>query len=425
LTQRASLVDAVIDVAFAIVLTGCAFLLVFAHRGLAPMVALLALIVAMRPRLWRDGFAQLAPRRIIAEPFSKAVVAMGLFTALIAASALWSPTPGAVNLALMHFLAMLVCGALAHECLTAAPSRALRLATIYALALAAAAAALMFEGLSGGYLRSVTPPEDLSPLRTKDMSALARGVGAAIVMALPAAAVIRAVTGSWPAALAPAAALMIAGMNFTITANTLGLAFGALCFVAAIKAPRATLRGIAALFIATVLVAPLAAALPAERLVENADLPASWSQRLLVAQTVAERSISQCLPLGCGADYARAWSLEGRMIEVKGSTIPLQEIPTHPHNVFLQVWLELGPAGAALLALSLLFGARALDRLELRRLSAASIAAVAATIYCSFMLEASIWQAWRLAALALAIIGASLSYSLNRRGLQNLQGRGG
>lgn len=424
MSSRAGIVERAIDIAFSFVLVSTALAVVFAHRGLAPLLALLALIIALRPTIWRAGFSLLDRGRIVAEPFPKAVLAMALFTALIATSAAWSPTPGAIGLALMHLLAMLVCGAVVHEAAYAEPGRARRLATIYALAVSVAAALLMFEGLSGGYLRAIVPPEDFSHLRWKDMTALARGVGAAALMALPAAAIIRILTKSWIAAFAPAAALMIAAMNFTITTNTASLGLALLAFVAAFTAPRASLIAIAAMIVLTIVLAPLFSFVPVDRMIEAADLPASWAQRLLVWQTVAERSLSDCMPFGCGADYARAWSLEGRMIEVKGSTIALQEIPTHPHNVFLQIWLELGPAGAALLALSSLFGARALLRLEIPRLTAGAIAAVAAALYCSFMVEASLWQVWRFAAAALAIVGAALSYAVKGRGIVNAWGGG-
>jgi hypothetical protein len=40
------------------------------------------------------------------------------------------------------------------------------------------------------------------------------------------------------------------------------------------------------------------------------------------------------------------------------------------------------------------------------------------------MVEASLWQVWRFAAAALAIVGAALSYAVNGRGIVNAWGGG-
>ena len=82
-------------------------------------------------------------------------------------------------------------------------------------------------------------------------------------------------------------------------------------------------------------------------------LPSAWRHRVLIWQFVAER-IGEKPLFGWGFDAAR--NIPGnRDLLFEGAAA----LPLHPHNGVLQLWLELGPLGAALgLALALLVMAR-------------------------------------------------------------------
>jgi len=399
----------------AIAFGGAAWLAVFGHRGLAPCAGFLALGVAMRSEIWIEGLRLVAPPRPWRDPLALAAVAIGAFALWIAVTAFWSPTPGAEWLGLTVFAATLAAGALVFEASRAKARRSRRFAAIFSLSVVAAALALMFEGLSDGYLRDVIPPDDLSTLRFKDLTALGRGVTAMAPLAFPAAVLIRALTGSWIIAFAPAAALFVAATEFSVFANVLAIAAGALAFAAALAWPKTTIKAATALFLAALLLTPfIAAAVPVDQLLEGGALPPSWSQRLILWSAAGDRALGDCFPLGCGADFTRAWWQESEMIEVPGYPLLLPLAPVHPHNVFLQIWLELGVPGVVLFAVAISAAAARLLAAAFDRSTIAATAAIAAVGFISVMFEASLWQVWRLAVFALAAFGAAVSYSINK-----------
>lgn len=390
------------------------------HRGVAISAGLMAFAAAFRPSLWRSGFSLLRP------PFramSLATTLIFLFAAWIAATFFWSPIAGAEWLGLSILAAALVAGAVSFEALNA--SRQLRrfYAATFIAMVAAGAAVLLFDGVSGGYIRLVTPPDDASPLRFKDMTALGRGVTACAPLVFPAAALIRRSTGSWLLAFAPALTLLGASMHLTIDANTAAIVAGLSLFLVALAAPRGAPLAICAAGVFLLVAAPFAARLiPSDAIIDGAaaGLPPSWAQRLIVWRYAAETAFD-CLPFGCGADFARSLAGEGALVRVPGWPVDLQLMPTHPHNLFLQIWLELGLPGVALMASAACAGILALRRAAPDRMTAAAIAAALAAALVSFSFEASLWQIWRLAVLAFAAFGCALCYSAGkpRRNVEN------
>lgn len=401
----------------AIGLAGVAWLSVFGHRGVAPCAAFMALGVALRPAIWRQGFALLAPARVLSQPLSIAAVSILCFCLWIATGVLWSPTPGAEWLALTALAATLTGGALSYEAVTATPARAARLAGFYIAMVCVAAAALMFEGLSGGYLRLSLPPADVSPLRWKDMTALGRGVTAAAGLVFPAAALLYRVSGSRLVALAPVAALFIASLNLSVYANVAALIAGAAAFALALIAPRSAFRALVGVFVLALFAAPFIAwEIPVDAILagEASALPPSWAQRLVVWRETATVAMRDCLPVGCGADFSRAFAENGATIRVPGWPIDLPVMPTHPHNMFLQIWLELGLPGVLLLATAGLFAARAFLASRVDRLTMSAACGALGVCFISVIFEASLWQVWRLAVFALAAFGVAMSYSVNK-----------
>lgn len=393
-------------------MAGIAWLAIFGHRGVAPCVGLMALAVACRRDIWVTGASLMAQTGVFRDPLVLAACAFFLLTVWIAITGLWTPTPGAEWLGLTLASAALAGGALVFEATHASPRRSAALAGGFALMVAAASAALLFEGVSGGYLREITPPTDNSYMRWKDMTSLGRGVTAIAPLVFPAASIIRRLTGSWLIAFAPALALLIAALHFSIFANVAGLVLAGAAFAFAISFPRMGLALTSGLILAALLTAPFAAvAIPADTVLDwkFGELPPSWAQRLVVWREAGSAALQECFPFGCGADYARALSQSGEMIQIPNWPVELQSMPTHPHNVFLQVWLELGIPGVIALFTSIAMGFATLLEARLDRSTVAAICASAAVCFISVMFEASIWQAWRLAVFALAAFAAAVS----------------
>ncbi len=409
--------DRGIDGVFAMAMAAAAWLIVFGHRGVAPCVGAMALAAAFRREIWSSGLQLVSPRRLFADPLSIAAMAAALFSIWIAMTALWSPTPGAQKLGLTVGVSFLAGGALVFEAARAGGGQTARRAVLYVIMVSTAAAALMFEGLSGGYLRGVIPPDDQTLERWKDLTALGRGVTALAPLVFPAAVLLRRITGSWTLAFAPAALAIVAASQFSVFANVVALTAGCIVFIIAVARPRSCLWALTMIIVAAIVLTPFAAAaIPSDTLFDGGanTLPASWEQRLSLWREASMRGLGQCLPWGCGADYARAWSLEGGMISVSGSPIPLPEIPIHPHNIFIQIWLELGLPGVAAFATAAIASARALARAQLDERTIAAICGAVSACFISVMLEASVWQVWRLAVFALAAFGCAVSYSANK-----------
>lgn len=416
--------DRLIDATFLLTMPLMAWLAVFGHRGAVIVAALPAMAIALRPRIWREGLSLLLPSRVAREPLPRAAAAGLFFVLWIAVTGFWSPTPGAWKLALAVCVFTICGGALVYEASRASERRAVLVAGLFASSVMVAAALLAVEGVTGGVLRDLVPPTDQSLLRWKDMTALARGVTFIAPLAFPAAAIMRTMAlrrrpadpiFAAVAAATPVVAAFAAAMQFSVTTNVVAILAGIGAGAVALWRPKHTLIALGALFVVSLLSAPLFAFAPAEAVLqaEPAVLPPSWAQRVNLWKEAADRVLEGCFWAGCGADYTRAWAADSRMIDVPGSPIPLKEAPLHPHNIFLQIWLELGAFGVLTIAAALWFGLQRLVEIPPRRAAFAAIAGAAAASYISFMFEASLWQSWRIAVLSLAVFGGALSYSLN------------
>lgn len=148
-------------------------------------------------------------------------------------------------------------------------------------------------------------------------------------------------------------------------------------------------------------------------------LPISVTDRFVIwggfADLATERPIQ-----GHGANYANTAKPSFRLIDERlrertnptGSVRPLPI--SHPHNIYLQVWVELGAVGALLLAGFGLSMISAISKLtaELQPLGFATMAAVATQMLSSY----SIWQYWFISIFGLAILNLAMAhYSILRR----------
>ncbi|HEV7285487.1 MAG TPA: O-antigen ligase family protein [Kaistia sp.] len=149
-----------------------------------------------------------------------------------------------------------------------------------------------------------------------------------------------------------------------------------------------------ALFAGTI---PLTLALPA--ISHGIEwLPFSARHRLDIWSFVAER-IAERPVLGWGLEASRHLG-EGRVTQILDTETDM--LPLHPHNAYLQVWLELGMIGATLALAGCLLVVRAISHLDASIRPAAlaayaSTAAMAATSY-------GIWQSWWMATLMLTAL---------------------
>jgi len=377
----------------AVALAAAPFIVVLQNRTLAP-IALLSFAGVILAG-WRAGWRPSRPPLLV----WPAVALLGW----AAVSAIWAPETGRALDGVWRLGLTLGLAVLAADALRTGPATPL-LARAAALGLAFGIAAALFDDLSGNALRALVrgiaePPATLAFGLKNAASVIALLLPLAVfATALPRRVRLAlGVSGAVVALLLPGESAKLAVLA--------GLATG----VAAGFAPRATRFGLAGLAAVLVLALPwlLGAALPRDA----GALPNSAAHRLLIWDFAAER-ISERPVLGWGMDASRAipggtGRPDAALREAFGLTSPAaaqwfahaQLLPLHPHNLALQLWLELGAVGAALMALLL-----ALVALACR--SPAACGAFAAGLVIA-MLSYGAWQYWWVSGLLLAAVTAA------------------
>jgi hypothetical protein len=393
---------------------------VWTHLSFAAVLFVCGLLAATRPENWRVALSPIASRPFLGAPAAVALAAGIAFSVYAAASGWWSPQRKP-DLGLQVLLALAAGAGLAIE-LGRLRGRALRRLRLDFLIYAGLGLALLFsETLTGAALRGALPPKDLTPGRVDDFVDLGRGLTALIPSLFAAGAILSARVGasgprrraaSMVVVAAASLAAIFAALRLGIAANAAGLVIGLGAAAAAWAAPRTTLAALGASAALCVIAAPLAAAaLPAGDLAEAYPAaPLSWLQRLFIWRSAGD-AILACLPFGCGADSARSLAAIPTNLVVPGAGAPMVLTPIHPHNVFLQIWLELGIPGAAFALAGAGAATRLLVRAKFARAVAAGIAGAGAATLVSFFVEASFWQVWRLAAIAIAAAGLALAHA--------------
>lgn len=188
----------------------------------------------------------------------------------------------------------------------------------------------------------------------------------------------------------------------------LGIAVGVVVFAVACWSPR-LVRGA----LGTALTLAFASVLPVVLLLDrvlNLDA-APWlfrsaQHRVEIWGMAAERALTTPV-FGQGIDASRALMPDGEVSRF--GTITDSLLPLHPHNAFLQVWLELGGAGAALAlaaAILLLLGTGRMERRQ-QPFALALFASGLAMVSTAY----GIWQAWWMA----GILAAGLMLRLAAR----------
>ncbi|MEQ8936819.1 MAG: O-antigen ligase family protein [Amphiplicatus sp.] len=384
-----------------------------AHKGVAPMVLLMGLAVASRGEPWRKGVPHFLLHPDFSDPLVRCALAMIAFALWIALAGLWAPRADGPRLGLNVLAPVLAGGALAWETARRPRAQTELLARVLAAGAAAAILLLLFEALTGGALRSLAPPADVSFERTRDWKELGRGATVAVAILFGALLLIERLTKRRAVVAALFAAALVASVMLGIASNAIAIVLGGAVFAAARKRPNATIMTLASVIVAAMAFSLLAALIPAQSIVESgAALPLSWLQRLFIWRESA-RAALDCLPFGCGPDYARVLKESIEPVIIPGAPAPLSGLPVHPHNLFLQFWLETGLPGVLLFAAFVYNGARALIRAELSHAEKAAVAATAAAMLVSALVEMSVWQVWRLAAPALA--GLFIALAVQRR----------
>jgi exopolysaccharide production protein ExoQ len=157
---------------------------------------------------------------------------------------------------------------------------------------------------------------------------------------------------------------------------------------------------------------PLSILAPDKVLAWANGLSSTAIHRLYIWRFTAERILERPL-LGWGLDSSRVMpGRDAHLVDINPN-LPaevyghMQVLPLHPHNAPLQVWLELGLPGAAMLAAALAGLLWWLARRVPGRLQAAAAASVLMVALSVSSLSYGIWQTWWLAALWLVAMATA------------------
>jgi O-antigen ligase len=355
----------------------------FAPKGEVPLLALCCLLTLATA----EGRA--AARRAFSGPLVWALSALLLWAL---AAVWWSADPLDALWLWLRVIAWLaaacVLRAAAAEAADPAPLlRALPLGAALGLALAA------FEMSAGNPIRSAIEGVH-EHVEFYQSYWLNRGMTALLLLLWPAAAVL------WPRSRAKAAALLVAGaltlfagpqmaakLAFVVALGAAGLAW---------LAGRRLRAPLVALAFAVSFGMPLAVGLlpPATEL-QAEHVTSSISHRTQI-WTFAVGKIAEEPVAGWGFDASR--SIPGGQQIAPGTIANL--MPLHPHNGVLQIWLELGGIGAALLALLLAAAFWWAASLPARSARAAACGAVMSALVIGCV-SYGVWQTQWLAVLGL------------------------
>lgn len=380
-----------------------------APRGL-PVWAILVLVLSLTGLARREGFGRGAFGRILRLTPPVAAVAAFLLLALV--SSLWSPSDRALETVLeIGYIAL---GALTGGAwiagLPAAEAR--RLGGLF-----------LAGGLAGGLLFAVeaaldfplnrwwnSVPDDQLP-NLLNGNVPKRTAALLCLLVWPAALAVDRFGRRTLALLVPVG-YALACLPLTSRSAMLGIAAGLVTLAAARASALWTRRLFAAAVTAAfLLVLPAALLFSGPLDLDHSGLLFRSAQhRVEIWGHAADRALRTPV-FGQGIDASRSLPPEGAVSDF--SPIGDSLLPLHPHNAFLQVWLETGAVGAALALAVMLMLLAATARLERRDQPFAL--ALFATAMAMGSTAYGIWQPWWMAGFLSAALMLRLATRIEAR----------
>lgn len=389
----------------------CPAVAIFAHKGMVIILFLIAIAAII------DFFRC----RGLGSPFGLmlTIAAIGML-AWAATSSWWEATPGLALSKSAQLCGLIALGGLGFAAARRLPLQAaFRTEKALAIGLALASLGVLLDratacGISG-------PLDSLRGVFQEHCLYFRYKAGAAVLAAvLPPVLARQWMRGQRYTSII--LAILVAGAIIAAGAHTVLVAcsFGAALYLLA----RYTLASATVVFSTLLAFAILLAPLVFSQLPTSQEaterwhaFPTSLSHRLVIWQFVNEK-IAERPVLGWGMDASRelpdaeqqrpVYMMLDQRLGVVGYPQPV--LPLHPHNFGLQVWLELGGVGAALVLALLLASSWRIIRYSDQRLTPALIAnlgIIAVVGLASF----GAWQSWWLAAVW---ISATLAATLDR-----------
>lgn len=366
-------------------------LAVFAPLGLAPLTACVAAASLVNAVLKRLGTL------LVGQGVAQAVL---FFLIWILISSAWTINP-LEGLWLAVRTAFLIAGGAVLSIMLVNLERADRgkLASSILIGYALLIFFLAFELLSEGLLVRTAVPETYAQ-QPWIYVVVSRGSVFMALMMWPALLAFRTLDRRAGMASVCLAAIVIAVLT-DHGATRVGVATGLLVMMLVWWLGRSVVLLIGGLIIAVILGAPLLAVAllsPHSWLMEANWLKLSAIHRLYIWHFVAERIWERPL-FGWGFDASR--HMPGRDVV---TPIDVPSMTLHPHNMALQIWLELGAVGAIGAAVVVALLVRQIARPDSDRFIQATATAAVCAGFVVASLSFGIWQSWWVGTLVLTTI---------------------
>lgn len=340
--------------------------------------------------LWRE--------RVWRQRRHAAVILWGAFVLYAAVTVLWSPVPGRALWTVAEFVYVFLPAFLVMSLVSELPEHARgEFEAVFLAGFVLGLVVLVLEVAVGH------PAYHLATGQTFDAAVgdpvVNRPLVVFALLVWPAAAI--AFRRGWRILAAGLLAVMFfLTLLLTSQSALLGMAAGLLVLPMTLKGSRAArgvvMAGVVAGFVGAI---PLATAMDDIGLTTVPWLSASARHRVEIWRFTAER-VGEAPVLGQGLDASRAMENHGSVSIFSPVGRPI--IPLHPHNLFLQVWLELGAIGAVLVAAVGLAGINAARRLD--PLSQRFAVPLAAAALAMLSTAYGAWQAWWLSSILFAVL---------------------
>jgi exopolysaccharide production protein ExoQ len=336
--------------------------------------------------------------------------ALALFIAFCAVSTAWSPSPtaGATMVAVLYVT--LAAFLIVHVITGMSGTMAERCGHLLWIGFLAGLALFAFQNatdFSITRLASGIPPDELVRANVPKRSAVVLSL-----LCWPAALALHREKGRWwSAALIP---VLCTGILLLSTSRSaiVGIMVGGLFFMIARHAPIIARRLLKVLVVAAFVgVVPLVMLFDRLRLIDASWIFLSARHRIEI-WTFAITRIADHPWFGHGMDASRSIPSRGEISQF----IPIEDIllPLHPHNAFLQIWLEFGALGCVLVTTMAIWFIGLTQRLdkEGQAFGLALSAAALTMISTSY----GIWQAWWMCGILSAALMLYLAARTPRRG---------
>lgn len=348
--------------------------------GLAPGVAVLS-ILCCAAMLWH--------RRRLPLPDRSLLLALGLFVTWAGLSLVWSAGGGKALTGVLSFLCLWLPAFFLLALLREMPPATARRIAPWLLAAAAVGAVLFAVELLAGQ-----PIQHWAAAPDKEGLDFERDINrAALLLALmagPVALLLWRLGWRVPAGAALALPLLMAVDSTSQSSVAALLGLLVLLAVAILSWRGAAVLVAAGILAGFAFCGPVAQWMQAAGLSRASWMPDSFRHRIMTWDFVAGH-LGDHPWIGWGLEASRA--IPGGKGVFPGTGVPgWPVLPIHPHNLFLQVRLELGWVGAALAALLLLLGLRRLTRLD-AGIRPMAIALFGACIFTQCFAYGA-WQGW-------------------------------